>query len=60
MADEAKNAYESQIYATRAWLRDDDNQDYVLEEDREALLTKLDEGEEWLYDDGSDLPHTKY
>ena len=38
MADEAKNAYETQIYALRAWLREDENEPYVTEEAREALL----------------------
>ena len=60
MADEAKNAYESLIYSLRDWLRDDDNTEYVEESEREALLTKLDEGEEWLYDDGANVAYTKY
>jgi len=60
MADEAKNTYESQIYGLRAWLVDEDNHIYVTEEDREALLSKLEDGEEWLYDEGSQLGHTKY
>ena len=60
MADEAKNAYESLIYSLRDWLRDDDNTIYVEDSEREALFTKLDDGEEWLYDDGSDVSHTKY
>lgn len=60
MADEAKNAYESLIYSMRDWLRDDDNQVYVDEADREALLQKLEDGEEWLYDEGSNVSHSKY
>ena len=60
MADEAKNAYESLIYALRDWLREESNLIYVDEDERLSLLTKLDEGEEWLYDDGSNVSYTKY
>ena len=60
MQDEAKNSYESQIYEVRAWLRDDDNEDYVTSEDREALLEKLEEAEDWLYGDGAQVSYTKY
>ena len=58
--DEAKNKYESLIYSLRDWLRDDDNEQYVPEADREALLKKLEDGEEWLYDEGSSASYTKY
>ena len=44
----------------RDWLRDEDNEQYVPESEREALLTKLDEGEEWLYDEGSNVKYTVY
>lgn len=60
MADEAKNQYESQIYALRAWLNDEDNSVFVTEEEREAWLEKLETGEDWLYDEGSDQPYTEY
>ena len=60
MADEAKNAYESMIYSLRDWLRDEENEKYIADSDREALLQKLEDGEEWLYDEGSNLSHTKY
>jgi hypoxia up-regulated 1 len=53
MADDAKNTYEGQIYSLRDWLRDEDNFKYAGEEEREALLKKLDDGEEWLYEDGA-------
>ena len=53
MSDEAKNSYESLIYALRGWLREDENEKYVLEADREALLQKLDDGEDWLYGEGA-------
>jgi len=60
LSDEAKNAYESQIYSLRDWLRDDENEKYVEESEREALFTKLDDGEEWLYDDGANVAFSKY
>ena len=60
MSDEAKNAFESLIYSLRDWLRDDDNEKYVDEAEREALFTKLDDGEEWLYDEGANVSYTKY
>ena len=60
MSDEAKNAFESLIYSLRDWLRDDENEKYVDEAEREALFTKLDDGEEWLYDEGANVSYTKY
>jgi len=60
LSDEAKNAFESLIYSLRDWLRDDDNEKYVDEAEREALFTKLDDGEEWLYDEGANVSYTKY
>lgn len=38
MADEAKNSYESMIYALRDWLRDDVNEKYVDETEKNDLL----------------------
>jgi len=32
----------------------------VEESERETLLQKLEDDEEWLYDEGSQLSHTKY
>ena len=60
MADEAKNTYESLIYELRDWLREESNWIYVDEDERQSLLTMLDEGEEWLYDEGANVSHTKY
>lgn len=60
MADEAKNKYESQIYALRAWLNDEDNSVFIVEADMELWLEKMEAAEDWLYDDGSDLPYTEY
>lgn len=48
------------IYEFRSFLRDEDNFLYVKEEDREALIEKTEEGEEWLYDAGSDVTYKVY
>ena len=60
LSDESKNAYESLIYSFRSWLNDEDNSVFVLEEERESWLEKLEAGEEWLYDEGAALPYTEY
>jgi len=60
MTDEAKNSYESLIYEFRGFLRDDDNFPYVKEEDREELITKTEDAEDWLYDAGSDVGFKVY
>jgi hypoxia up-regulated 1 len=58
--DEAKNNFESLVYAMRTWLREEENEDYVLEEERDKWIEKLDGLEEWLYEDGSDANFTVY
>jgi uncharacterized protein (DUF2164 family) len=60
MSDEAKNAYESLIYKLRAWLQEEENIKFVTGEEKTALITKLDDGEEWLYGEGAHQTHTKY
>jgi len=37
----------------REWLREDDNEKFVKEEDRVAYIEKLNDWEDWLYEDGS-------
>lgn len=37
--DEAKNEFETVIYAFRAWLNEDENTPYVSENDRENWLS---------------------
>lgn len=58
--DEARNSYESLIYEFRGWLRESDHEQYVGEADRENLFTMLEEAEDWLYEDGSDLGYKEY
>ena len=60
MTDEAKNSYESLIYEFRAWLREEANEKYVTEEDREAKLAMLEEAEDWLYEAGADVGYKTY
>lgn len=56
--DIARNEYESLVYKMREWLREEDNEAYVLETEREDRITYLNELEDWLYDDGSDANYT--
>jgi len=58
--DEAKNEYESLIYEFRSWLNDDDNTPYVPEADRESLVEKCTEGEDWIYEDGAEAGFKVY
>lgn len=60
LTDEAKNTYESLIYEFREFLREEENFKYSTEGDREALMTKTEDGEEWLYDQGSDVGYKVY
>ncbi|XP_006643833.1 heat shock 70 kDa protein 15-like isoform X2 [Oryza brachyantha] len=48
-----KNAVESYVYDMRNKLYDKYN-DFVTSEDKEALIAKLQEVEDWLYEDGED------
>lgn len=56
--DFARNEYESLVYKMREWLRDEENEPYVLETEREDRITYLNEMEDWLYDDGSEANYT--
>jgi len=38
--EDAKNTFETLIYAFRGWLNDDDNSAYVEEKDKEAHIEK--------------------
>jgi len=58
--DKALNDFESMIYKLRDWLREEDNEPYVLEEDREALMEKLMEHEDWIYDEGATANFTTF
>jgi len=44
----------------RDWLREEENEIYVEQEEREKYIEQLNEWEEWLYEDGANQPHTVY
>ncbi|XP_010521527.1 PREDICTED: heat shock 70 kDa protein 15 [Tarenaya hassleriana] len=48
-----KNAVEAYVYDMRNKLSDK-YQEYIIDSDREAFLAKLQEVEDWLYEDGED------
>ncbi|XP_047096322.1 heat shock 70 kDa protein 15-like [Lolium rigidum] len=50
---EKKNAVEAYVYDMRNKLYEKYN-DFVTSEDKETLMTKLQEVEDWLYEDGED------
>ena len=59
--DIAKNDYESMIYKMREWLREEDNEAYVEEEQRTKWLEDLAEMEDQLYEaEGQNANHTVY
>jgi len=59
--DIAKNDYESMIYKMREWLREDENEAYVEEEQRTKWLEDLAEMEDQLYEaEGQNANHTVY
>jgi len=60
LTDEAKNKFEGLIYEFRGFLRDDENEAFVSESDREELLQKTEDSEEWLYEDGSNVGYKVY
>lgn len=51
---------ESMVYSFRSWLREDENEDYVEEGKRNEWIEKLNEMEDWLYEDGADANYTVY
>jgi len=44
----------------RDWLRDEENEIFVEQEEREKYVEQLNEWEDWLYEDGSNQPYTVY
>lgn len=59
--DQAKNEYEAIIYTMRDWLSEDENAVYVGMEERESIIAKLAEEEEWLLDgEGEFSSHIEY
>jgi len=60
-AAEAKNTLESYIISTRSKVRGEEELEAVTtEEQREALLTELNDGEDWLYMEGEGANATEY
>jgi hypothetical protein len=49
---EAKNFLETQIYEFRAWLQEEENQEYVSEKEREKWIEKCNEELTWFDDEG--------
>lgn len=56
--DVSRNDFESLVYAVRSWLREDENEPYVAEEERDEKIGYLNEMEDWLYEDGADANYT--
>jgi len=44
----------------RDWLREEENEIFVEQEEREKYVEQLNEWEDWLYEDGSNQPYTVY
>lgn len=56
--DVSRNDFESLVYKVRGWLREDENEPFVAEEEREEKIAYLNEMEDWLYEDGADEGYT--
>ena len=54
------NDFEAQIYKMRDWLREEENEIFVEQEEREKYIEQLNEFEDWLYEDGANQPYTVY
>lgn len=57
--EERKNSLEEYIYSLRSKL-DEEYKDFASDSEKESLLKKLADTEEWLYDDGYDSTKGKY
>lgn len=58
---DARNALEEYVYELRGKLSSDDElAPYVLENERSALISQLDEMENWLYEEGEDCNRQVY
>ena len=56
--DVARNTFEALVYKVREWLREEENEAYVVEDERESRIQFLNEMEDWLYEDGADANYT--
>ena len=58
--DAAKNDFESLVLDFRSWLNDDENLAYTTESEREKFVEKCNDGEDWLYAEGSNAGQKEY
>jgi len=58
--DAAKNDFESLVIDFRSWLNDDANEAYTTQNEREKYIDKCNDGEDWLYGEGSDAGVKEY
>ena len=58
--DAAKNDYESLVLEFRSWLSDDVNDAFVTSIEREKNIDKCNDGEDWLYGEGSNAGQKEY
>lgn len=56
----ARNDFESMIYKTRSWLRDDENAEFVEADTLEERIENLTALEDWLYEDGASANYSVY
>jgi len=58
--DAAKNDFESLVLDFRSWLSDDANDAYTTQNEREKHIDMCNDGEDWLYGDGSNAGIKEY
>jgi len=58
--DAAKNDFESMVLDFRSWLSDDVNDAYTTQNEREKNIDKCNDGEDWLYGEGSNAGAKEY
>lgn len=57
---EAKNFLETNIYALRTWLQEDENVDYTTESERETWIEKCNKELEWFDDEGYNAARAEF
>lgn len=58
--DEAKNDFESLIYAFKDFLQEDENAKYETRERIEELVQKVSDAQDWLDDAGNEVGYKEY
>lgn len=58
--DAAKNDYESLVLEFRSWMSDDANDAYTTQNERDKNIDKCNDGEDWLYGEGSNAGAKEY